>query len=58
MKLVIIILIIILFLRKNCKNKKEGFKNIPIFNSFSQDRYFKNLQNDIIQKQQVRNLLF
>ena len=33
MKLVIIILIIILFLRKKCKNKKEGFKNIPIFNS-------------------------
>ena len=55
---IIIIILIFLFLRKNCNIvQKEKFNNINI-NHKSSDKYFHYLQNNIKQKQSVRNLLF
>jgi hypothetical protein len=58
-QLIFIILIFFLFLRKNCNNQnKENFNNIITRNHISSYDYFNFLQNDVKQKQAVRNLLF
>ena len=57
--IILIILIYFLFLRKKCSYlKKEKFSNIINKKQLPSDKYFMFLQNDIIQKQRVRNLLF
>ena len=59
MNIIIFLIILFLFLRKNCNiNENETFNNIQNINKESSDNFFNFLKNDTLQKQSVRNLLF
>lgn len=60
MKIIIFLIFLFLFLRKkNCNSeKKEHFSDTLNRNNESGNQFFNHLQNDIIQKQSIRNLLF
>ena len=56
---IIILILILIFFKNKCKSKiNETFNNINNINNITENKYLNFLQNDIQQKQRVRNLLF